>query len=114
MKQTVEAGGQVIHQPLMGQKVGLESRPFQIAATSQAQPQPRQQQQGNQRKRNTSERRFTKINMSLAQALQHMLEDKLVMLKDPSHNPNTTSPRYNPNSRCAYHSNSPGYDTNNC
>ena len=66
MKQTVEARGQVIHQPLMGQKVVLESRPFQIAATSQAQPQPLQQQQGNRHKRNTSERCFTEINMSLA------------------------------------------------
>ena len=28
-------------------------------------------------------------------------------------NPNTTSPMYNPNARCAYHSDGPGHDTNN-
>src|ERR1044072_577700 len=27
---------------------------------------------------------------------------------------NTSSPKYNPNARCAYHSNSPGHDTNKC
>ena len=36
------------------------------------------------------------------------------MLKDPPQNPNTASPRNNPNARCAYHSNSHGHDTNSC
>ena len=52
--------------------------------------------------------------MSLAQALQHMLEAKLVTLKDPPQNPNTSAPRYHPNALCAYHSNNPGHDTNDC
>lgn len=67
--------------------------------------------QSNQQK---PRRQFTKINMSLAQALQHMLKGELITLKDPPQNPNTSSPRYNPNARCAYHSNCPGHDTNNC
>ena len=29
-------------------------------------------------------------------------------------NPNTTSPKYNPNARCAFHSDSPGHDTDDC
>ena len=52
--------------------------------------------------------------MSLAQALQHMLKAELITLKDPPQNPNTSSPSYHPNARCAYHSNSPGHDTNGC
>ena len=91
-----------------------ESAPFQFASASRAQQQPRQQQQGNQRRQNTSERRFTEFNMSLSQALKHMLEAKMVILRDPPQNPNTASPRYNPNARCAYHSNSLGHDTNRC
>ena len=50
----------------------------------------------------------------LTEALHQVLEAKLVMLKDPPQNPNTASPRYNPNARCVYHSNSPGHDTNSC
>ena len=111
MKQIVENGDQVINQPIMRQEVGLvESIPFQIVVTSQ----PHQQRQGNQRKRNTSKRRFTEINMYLAQALQYVLEAKLITFKDPPQNPNTASLMYNPNARCTYHSNSPGHDTNSC
>ena len=43
------------------------------------------------------------------------------IIKDQSGNsegspeePNTTSPYYNLNARCAYHSESPGHDTNDC
>ena len=43
-----------------------------------------------------------------------MLKAVLITLKDPPQNPNTIFPSYNPNVRCAYHSNSPGHDTNNC
>ena len=35
-------------------------------------------------------------------------------LKEAPKNPNTTSPHYHPNARCAYHSESPDHDTNNC
>ena len=52
--------------------------------------------------------------MSLTQALQHMLKAKLVTLRDPPQNSNTSSSRHNPNVRCAYHSNSPGHDTDSC
>ena len=50
-------------------------------------------------------RPFTKINISLAQALQHMLKAGLVTLREPPQNPNA---------RCAYHSDSLGHDTSNC
>src|SRR4051812_9020426 len=66
------------------------------------------------RKSHAPRRQFTKINMTLAQALRHLLKLKLITLKDPLRNPSTFSSRYNPNARCAYHSNSPGHDTDNC
>ena len=34
-------------------------------------------------------------------------------LKEAPKNPNTTSPHYHPNARCAYHYESPGHETNN-
>ena len=34
--------------------------------------------------------------------------------KEAPKNPNTTSPMYNPNAHCAFHSDSPGHDTNDC
>ena len=38
----------------------------------------------------------------------------MVTLREAPKNLNTISPLYNPNARCAYHSNGPGHDTNNC
>ena len=35
-------------------------------------------------------------------------------LRDPPSNPNISSPKYNPNAKCAYHSNSPGHETDQC
>ena len=55
-------------------------------------------------------RRFTWINMTISQ----VLKTNLTTLKEAPKNPNTASPRYNPNARCAYHSESPGHDTNDC
>ena len=52
--------------------------------------------------------------MLLPQSLQHMLKEELITLKEPPQNPNTSSPRNNPNAWCTYHSNSRRYDTNNC
>ena len=52
--------------------------------------------------------------MTLSQVLPHLLRSNLVTLKEAPKNPNTTSPHYHPNARCAYHSESPGHDTNNC
>ena len=63
-------------------------------------PTPVQQcQQGNQRKEVVPKRQFTKINMSLAQELQHMLKAELITLKAPLRNPNTSAPSYHPNER---------------
>ena len=52
--------------------------------------------------------------MTLSQILPQLLKTNLETLKEALKNPNTTSPCYNPNARCAYHSESPGHDTNNC
>ena len=52
--------------------------------------------------------------MTLAEVLPHLLKSNLATLREAPKNPNTTSPRYNPNARCAYHSESPGHDTNDC
>ena len=60
------------------------------------------------------QRKFTRINMTLAEVLPHLLRSNLVTLKEAPKNPNTTSPQYNPNAQCAYHSESPGHNTNDC
>ena len=52
--------------------------------------------------------------MSLAQALQQLLKAEMITLKDPLRNPNTSTPSYHPNERCAYHFDSPGPDTDGC
>ena len=52
--------------------------------------------------------------MTLSQILPQLLKTNLVILKEAPKTPNTTSPMYNPNARCAFHSDSPGHDTNNC
>src|SRR3954462_15395568 len=59
-------------------------------------------------------RNFTKINMPISQALQHLLKANLVTLKDPPKNVNTSSPSYRPDATCAYHSNCPGHDADHC
>ena len=77
-------------------------------------PVQRPQQQNNPQRPDAPRRHFTRINMPLSQALQHLLKAYLVTLRDPPQNPNASSPKYNPNARCAYHSNSLGNDTNDC
>ena len=52
--------------------------------------------------------------MTLSQVLSHLLKSNLVTLREAPKNPNTASPCYNPNAQCAYHSDSPGHDTNDC
>ena len=52
--------------------------------------------------------------MSLSQALQHLLKANLVTLRDPPANPDTSSPKYNLNAKCAYHSSSPRHETDQC
>ena len=115
MKQTVKVGDQVINQLPRSQRFGLmKNRPLQVATTSRVQQQPCHKQRVDQSKPNMPKRKFTKLNMSLSQALQHLLILNLVTLRDPPKNPNIASPRYNPDARCAYPSNSPGHDTNIC
>ena len=109
-KQTVEVGDQFIKQPPRRQEVG----PFQIATTSRVQQQPLQKQRVDQSKPNMPKRQFTKINMPLSQALQHLLRLNLGTLRDPLQDPHIASLNYNPDARCAYHSNSLGHDTDDC
>ena len=52
--------------------------------------------------------------MSLSEALQHLLKANLVTLRNPPSNPDISSPKYNPNAKCVYHSNSPGHETDQC
>ena len=72
------------------------------------------QQRNNQPRTERLVRQFTRINMTLSQVLPHLLRSNLVTLKESPKNPNTTSPHYHPNSKCAYHSDSVGHDTNDC
>ena len=92
----------------------VKNRPLQIATTSQAQYQPRPEQQVDQSKPSRSKRQFTQLNVSLFQALQHLLRLNLITLRAPPRNPNISAPNYHPNKRCAYHSDSPGHDTADC
>ena len=52
--------------------------------------------------------------MPLSQALQHLLKMNLITFIGPHPNPKTSSLNYNPAEICAYHSGSPGHDTNDC
>ena len=52
--------------------------------------------------------------MTPAQVLPHLLKLNLASLKEAPKNPNTTSPFYHANAKCAYHSDNLGHDTNNC
>ena len=52
--------------------------------------------------------------MPLSQALQHLLRMILITLIGPHPNLKNSSHNYNPDATCAYHSGSPGHDTNNC
>ena len=108
MKQPAQVRDPVINQ--RSQRFG----PLQVATTSQVQQRPRQEQRTDQSKPDKPKRQFTKLNVSPSQALQQLLRLNLVTLRDPPKNPSTASPKYNPDARCAYHSNSPGHDTNIC
>ena len=52
--------------------------------------------------------------MPLSQALQHMLKMNLITVIKPHLNPNTSSPNYNLDARCAYHFGSLGHNTKDC
>ena len=72
------------------------------------------QQRNNHPRAERPVRQFTRINMTLSQVFPHLLKSNLVTLREAPKNPNTASPRYNPNARCAYHAESPCHDTNDC
>ena len=52
--------------------------------------------------------------MTLSQVFPHLMKSNLVTLKEALKNPNTASPHYNLNARCAYHSEIPRHDANDC
>ena len=105
MKQPVQVRDQVFDQLPRGQESGMvKNRPLQIATTSQAQHQPRPEQQVDQSKASSSKRQFTQLNMSLFQALQRLLRLNLITLRAHPRNQDTASPVYDPNKRCAQHS----------
>ena len=62
---------------------------------------PAQQRQGHQRKEVAPKRHFTRINMTPAQVLPHLLKLNLTNLKEAPNNPNTSSPYYHSNAKCA-------------
>ena len=59
-------------------------------------------------------RQYTRLSMTLSQILPQLLSASLVTVREAPKVVNTTSPRYNPNARCAYHSDSPGHNTDDC
>ena len=77
--------------------------------------QQQKDQQGGQRAWTSKPKRlFTPLHMPISQALQHLLKMNLVTLREPHPAPDTSSPNFNHNARCAFHSNSPGHDTDDC
>ena len=68
----------------------------------------------NQSRAKRPRKQFTQLNMTLSQILPQLLKTNLVILREAPKNPNTASPMYNPNARCAFHSDSPGHDMNDC
>ena len=52
--------------------------------------------------------------MTLSQILLQLLSTNLVTVREAPKVVNTASPKYNPNARCAYHSDSPGHSTDDC
>ena len=52
--------------------------------------------------------------MTLSQILPQLLSTSPVTVKEAPKVVNTASPKYNPNARYAYHSDSPGHSTDDC
>ena len=113
MGQITRIGNQVTAQPPMRQEVGLrERRHSQISSTVRAQQRLHKHQPENQERQSKPKRKFTNINIPLSQALQHLMRMNLITPIRPHPNLKTFSASYNPDARCDYHSDSPGYDTN--
>ncbi|XP_058783769.1 uncharacterized protein LOC131658498 [Vicia villosa] len=87
-------------------------------------PVPQQQQQQHQHgqrsnndrypPRTRPHRKIDPIPMTYAQVLQHLLKIEKITLRDAPNAPDTQSPNYNANARCAFHSGAPGHDTERC
>ena len=61
-----------------------------------------------------AKRQYTRLSMTLSQILPQLLSTSLVTVKEALKMLNTASPKYNPNARCTYHSDSPGRSTDDC
>ena len=95
----------------------IERRPTVGAVMIQnsSNDQPRSNQpRSNQQRVERPQWQFTRINMTSAQVIPHLLKLNLTSLKEAPKNPNTSSPYYHSIAKCAYHSDSAGHDTNNC
>ncbi|XP_058759673.1 uncharacterized protein LOC131632984 [Vicia villosa] len=83
-------------------------------------PVPQQQQQGQRSNndryppRTRPHRKIDPIPMTYAQVLQHLLKIEKITLRDAPNAPDTQSPNYNANARCAFHSGAAGHDTERC
>src|SRR3954463_12272492 len=71
-------------------------------------------QGGQDNQRSKPKRSFTQLHMPLSQALQQQLNQNLITLLPPYSLPANPTPGYKYHARCAYHSNSPGHDTEDC
>ena len=110
--QTSEVEEQVTAQPPSTQED--KGKAPLLASGSQAHQQPRQRQRGNRRKQETSGRQFTETEIPSFFILKRLLEVNLLTVKDPPQKLNISSPRFNPDEFCVYHSCSPGHSTNDC
>src|SRR3954462_4643836 len=71
-------------------------------------------QGGQDNRRSKPKPSFTPLPMPLSQALQQLLNQNLITLLPPYSFPTNPAPGYKCHARCAYHSNSPGHDTEDC
>ena len=93
-----------------------------VGAVLISNPAPVQQQQKDQRRQQGGQRAwkpkpkrpFTPLHRPRSQALQQLLKLNLITLLPPYSAPANPAPGYKHNARCAYHSNSPGHDTEDC
>ncbi|XP_058753721.1 uncharacterized protein LOC131626905 [Vicia villosa] len=83
-------------------------------------PQQQQHQQGQRSNndryppRTRPHRKIDLISMTYAQVLQHLLKIEKITLRDAPNAPDTQSPNYNANARCAFLSGAAGHDTKRC
>ncbi|XP_058762618.1 uncharacterized protein LOC131636006 [Vicia villosa] len=79
-------------------------------------PVPQGQRSSNDRypPRTRPHRKIDPIPMTYAQVLQHLLKIEKITLRDAPNAPDTQSPNYNANARCAFHSGAAGHDTKRC